>query len=76
MDKTLYSDLKAAGIPISNHESDLYFKYSPESVAILDKYPLEKSNAQRFRNCIDGTTWVDVPFAYIPWWEAHCGQTR
>lgn len=58
---------------MSSHESDLYFKATPESLAILERYPIQKSNAQRFRNKRPpnvGESWVDVPFAYDPWWEA------
>lgn len=66
---SLYKELKANGIPIDNHESDLYFKRTDESVAILAKYPLQKSYARSFP-ALGGETWVDVPFAYDPFWEA------
>lgn len=68
--KDLYTALTEAGIPTANHESDLYFKFTPHSMQILDKYPLEAGNAKRFTNNIDGKIWVDVPFAYTPFWEA------
>jgi hypothetical protein len=67
---TLYEELTAAGVRISNHESDLYFEASAEAIAILQKYPLQKSNATRFINQVEGGSWFDVPFAYDPWWEA------
>jgi hypothetical protein len=66
---TLYQELKEAGIKIDSHESDLYFENTPESRAILEKYPLEKKNSTRFQSSIDGTPWIDVPFAYLPFWE-------
>jgi hypothetical protein len=67
---TLYNELKEAGIPLSSHESDLYFKSTPESLAILEKYPLQRRNSTRFKNNLNGEIWMDVPFSYDPWWAA------
>jgi hypothetical protein len=72
MKTSLYADLIAAGVPVSNHESDLYFPDTPEALRILDLYPLEKRNSKRFKNQRPpnvGELWVDVPFAFIPFWE-------
>lgn len=66
---SLYTDLIEAGVEVSNHESDLYFPRTPETVAILLKHPVQKSIAQNFRNQITKTTWIDVPFAFDPFWE-------
>ena len=71
--QTLYQALRAASIPRGSHESDLYFKGTPEALAILDNYPQHKQNAKRFINQAPphlGEHWVDVPFAYDPYWEA------
>jgi len=67
---TLYEDLKSAGVEIANHESDLYFPDTEQTRSILDKHPLQKGNATRFRNQINGQRWIDVPFAFLPWWES------
>jgi 2'-5' RNA ligase superfamily len=75
-ESSLYAELKAAGIEISNHESDLYFPDTPESRAILDRFPMEKRSATRFTNQAPpnvGQRWIDVPFAYVPWWEQRQG---
>jgi hypothetical protein len=66
---SLYEELIKNGIEIDNHESDLYFPMTLESIEILEKYPSEKRNARIFKNEINGEAWYDVPFAYIPWWE-------
>ena len=66
----LYDDIKAAGIPHSNHQSDLYFPVTPESTAILRLSPVEYTNARTFTSQIDGGRWYDVPFAFLPWWDA------
>jgi len=67
---TLYNELKEAGIPMDNHSSVLYFKISQIALDILEKYPLERRNSRPFRNQIDREMWMDVPFAFIPWWTA------
>ena len=66
---SLYADLKASNIPIDHHESDLYFLSNSVSTEILNKYPIEKGNSKLFRNEIDRKTWVEVPFAFLPFWE-------
>jgi hypothetical protein len=69
MTASLYGDLLAAGVPLSNHESDLYFADTPASRAILARWFQQARLATRFENQIDGATWWDVPFAFLPWWE-------
>ena len=69
---SLYEQIKAAGIPFSNHESDLYFQANPESRRILAQFPSEESNSTSFLNQAPphkGEQWIDVPFAFLPWWE-------
>jgi hypothetical protein len=74
---SLYKALKAAGIvDMGSHESDLYVPVTPESTAILAKYPLQKSNTTTFKSNITGARTYDIPFAYDPFWEgkARAGQ--
>lgn len=69
---TLYEEIKSAGIEIDSHESDLYVPDSPAVREILDRYPLSKSNARRFANRRPpniGQIWIDIPFAYLPFWD-------
>lgn len=66
---SLYKTLKEAGIEVSNHESDLYFPRTKESMDILSKFPLEMQNSKGFLNRITNEIWIDVPFAYDPYWE-------
>lgn len=70
---TLFAAIQAAGIPYSNHESDLHIPATPEARAILAKFPLEEGNATSFINQAaphKGEHWLDIPFAFIPFWEA------
>ena len=64
---TLYEQLKAAGVPLDSHESDLYALATSEAheivLASCHMYSV-------FRNELDGKLWLDVPFAFDPWWKA------
>lgn len=62
---TIYEDLLAAGIQVSNHESDLYCPVTPESRALVRKHELMVTT---FINQVEGGTWYDIPFAYDPFW--------
>ena len=68
---SLYEAIKAAGIEISSHESDLYFPATEKSRAILRQFPLSRRNASTFTNQGSGTpgNWFDVPFAFMPYWD-------
>jgi hypothetical protein len=66
---SVYAEVKAAGGYIANHESDLYIENTAENRAILARYPLEKSNATRFRNNVTGKLCLDIPFGFMPFWE-------
>jgi hypothetical protein len=72
----LFDEIKAAGIPFKNHGTDLYLPDTPNVRAILDKYPLEKGNAKRFQNRVEGGIWIDVPFAYLPEWDEKIAKAQ
>ena len=57
---------------IDSHESDLYVKITPASIAILKLYDV--STATVFRSQIDGGMWYDIPFMFDPWWERRAVQ--
>lgn len=67
---SVYSEVKAQGGYIANHESDLYIEVNAQNEEILSRHPLQKSNARMFRNQVTGRTCWDVPFSYDPYWEA------
>ena len=69
---SLYQALKRAGIPLTNHASDLYFPATDEALAILAQYRALKGNATFFTNQKPphvGDRWVSVPFAFEPFWQ-------
>jgi len=65
----LYDELVEADIPTDSHESDLYVLDVPAARKILEKYPTHRKNATRFKDRRDGKIWIDVPFAYAPFWR-------
>lgn len=70
---SIYQQLKAAGVPLDHHESDLYAKQTPESKSIVGAYE-HRCNVQAFRS--DGEWWYDIPFAYEPFWDRVEGLAR
>ena len=65
---TIYTDLRGAGIPLDNHESDLYVLDGPTTRAILKRYRAVLGHP--FISQVDGRQWLEIPFAYDPFWEA------
>jgi hypothetical protein len=65
----IFEEIQAAAIPMANHESDLYFECNPASRAILNRHPDKKQIARGFIHQQLKTRWIEVPFAYLPWWE-------
>lgn len=69
---TLYEELKAAGVEIDHHESDLYFECTAESTQILDRHRSRTARASAFTSKTTQRLWYEVPFAYDPYWEKRC----
>ena len=67
---SLYQELKAAGCEMDSHESDLYVKATPEARTILARHPIQALQADSFVSQADGHVWLDVPFAFDPFWTA------
>lgn len=67
---TLFNHVLACRVKHSNHETDLYLPATDQVRAILKNYPLEDGNKTTFENQVEGGTWYDIPFAYLPAWEA------
>lgn len=71
---TIYEEMKAHGVAIDSHESDLYVEDTPTSRVILAGHSGFASTAKRFTNQVTGTTWIDIPFAYDPFWKNKRGR--
>lgn len=64
---TLYEQLHAAGCQIDSHASDLYVMSTPRAREIVRASGWQRSF---FVSDIDGKVWIEVPFAFDPWWHA------
>jgi transposase-like protein len=62
----LYSKLKATGAKMDSHESDLYVEATPQTESIVRS---SGHSFSFFTSNIDGKRWIDVPFAYQPFWD-------
>jgi hypothetical protein len=69
---TLYTDLAAAGCVTDHHESDLYTQDTATARRIIAEHRTtgEDVFVTPFRNRLDGSPWLDLPFMYAPFWEA------
>jgi hypothetical protein len=73
--KSFYQTLKAL-VPreqIDHHESDLYVLDTPIARLVIRQFGL---NSIGFTDSIDKKRWIDVPFAYEPFWEKKKKQKR
>lgn len=67
---SIYEKLLAAGCTMDNHESDLYVKATMKACAMTKGQP----GRSFFRSQTDGTLWIEIPFAYDPFWPGHRGK--
>ena len=78
---SLYTEMKQAGIQTDHHESDLYVIDCPEARAILENHGLKVDgwNVQPFmspsKHTIGATAWLDIPFAYVPFYLIDGGKS-
>ena len=63
---TLFRAIVALGVEHDHHESDLYIPDTPRTRALATRYG---HRFTRFRSNRDDSFWLDIPFAYDPWWE-------
>jgi hypothetical protein len=67
-DLSVYRELLEAGCDLDHHESDLYIRNTPEARDILAARPRAKVRGRHFVGT-DGNCWIEIPFAYDPFWE-------
>ena len=56
-------------VETDHHESDFYIKHSPEVWEWLEKNYEWFVNCSKFHSQIDGSLWIDIPFAFEPFWD-------
>lgn len=62
---TLYQACLVAGLPVDNHESDLYVLASEQARVLVKEY---KQTCTSFVSQIEGKVWLEIPFAFDPFW--------
>ena len=65
--RELYDECVSRGIPTQSHESDLYIPATEETRQLLKERDLR---ALPFTNQVEGGTWFDVPFQFLPYWRS------
>lgn len=73
MAQSFYKTLKGLVPPeqIDHHASDLYVLDTPVARLVIRQFGRESSG---FTSQIDGKRWLDVPFAYEPFWTKKSKQ--
>jgi hypothetical protein len=70
----LFYHVLACRVKYASHATDLYLPATDQVRAILKQYPTHDANKTEFTNQVEGGTWYDIPFAYLPAWEAKAGK--
>jgi hypothetical protein len=66
---SIYAQVVEQEMQHSSHASDLYVPVNPQTMALVKDYRF-RSNVTTFVSQIDRKLWYDIPFAYMPFWEA------
>jgi hypothetical protein len=68
-DKNIFEAVKRLGIEYDNHCSDLYIPRTAQTLELCKNFGKTGVSAMPFVNQLNGKIWLDIPFAYIPYWE-------
>jgi DNA-binding XRE family transcriptional regulator len=60
---SIHEKLKAAGVPLDHHATDLYAMKTPVSQVIVDAYQF-RDQVTEFKDQRSGGIWFEIPFAY------------
>jgi hypothetical protein len=67
---SIWEEVKRLGIQFDSHETDLYIPVNEQTKELVGRWKF-KSIAKTFVSQIEPKTlWYDLPFAYVPAWEA------
>lgn len=71
--KSLYQHIKQSRQEYDHHQSDLYIKATHENILLCKKLG---ASFEYFTSEIDRERWLDIPFAYDPFWEKRERMSR
>lgn len=60
---SIHERLKAAGVPLDHHATDLYAMKTPVSTALIESYQF-RDQVSEFKDQRHGGIWYEIPFAY------------
>jgi hypothetical protein len=63
---SLYTDLLANNVPVSNWQSDLYCLKTEKSVDLIKKHGLKYTS---FISGLDNKVWLEISFQFDPYWQ-------
>ncbi len=69
---TVYQDMLAQGIEIDHAEADLFVPDTPAAHAVLARHPAFEAITTRFRPTGSARFWLEIRFAYDPFWKTAC----
>jgi len=72
---SIYEAMRAGGVEMDNHETDLYVPVTPYTLAVVKGYRFA-GNVTTFTHQIRKTQWFDIPFAYLPAWDRKPNMER
>ena len=72
---TIYEQLKAAGVEMDSHYSDLYVPVTPVTASIIKAYEF-LCNVTLFTCNITKKRMYDIPFAFDPYWQQKLETSR
>jgi hypothetical protein len=65
---TLYEEAQRLNLVQGNHESDLHLLDVQEARELVRQFPRHAKQTRFFVSAIDRQPWLDVPFAFDPFW--------
>jgi len=65
---TIYQQAIKAKLNIDSHQSDLYIEDSKKAWKILSEHPCP-NQISKFHSEKDNKPWIEVAFAYDPFWN-------
>lgn len=71
----IVEELIHEGHLIGNHESDLYCQDTPKAREIVKRHGYTFTEFTHQTDPEGPSPWLDVPFAYLPYWEAKARRT-
>lgn len=74
--KSLYQRMIDAGVRVEGHYSDMYVPDTPQVREIIHTHDVRVHYTSFPSNVAPHEQWLDIPFAFMPYWEAKQKESR